>query len=202
MNKQEFLDALRSQLDWLSDSEKQKTEQFYSEMIDDRMEDGMSEQEAVESLGSIDDIIEEIKKNMSDQPAAPAQTQADTAEKSSGKAPWVVLAICGFPVWLPLAIAAFSILFAIYISILAVTASLFVATVCLAVAAFAAVLCGIIACFTVGFAPGLALIGSGIAIAGLFIMLVKPMWWVCRETVMLIPKLSKKLFKRNRSDAE
>ena len=47
MNKQEFLSALQNALAGLPKKDRQKTLAFYSEMIDDRMEDGMTEEEAV-----------------------------------------------------------------------------------------------------------------------------------------------------------
>ena len=52
MNKQEFLSRLRKQLKGLEDKEERIT--FYSEMIDDRMEEGLSEEEAVAAVGSLD----------------------------------------------------------------------------------------------------------------------------------------------------
>ena len=47
MNKTEFLDALRHALGKLPSYEVEQSIAFYAEMIDDRIEDGMSEQEAV-----------------------------------------------------------------------------------------------------------------------------------------------------------
>ena len=52
MNKTEFLDALRHALGKLPSYEVEQSIAFYAEMIDDRIEDGMSEQEAVAALGS------------------------------------------------------------------------------------------------------------------------------------------------------
>ena len=51
MNKTEFLDALRHALGKLPSYEVEQSIAFYAEMIDDRIEDGMSEQEAVAALG-------------------------------------------------------------------------------------------------------------------------------------------------------
>ena len=56
MNKQEFLSRLRKQLRGLEDREERVT--FYSEMIDDRMEDGLSEEEAVAAVGSLENFAE------------------------------------------------------------------------------------------------------------------------------------------------
>ena len=60
MNKTEFLDALRHALGKLPSYEVEQSIAFYAEMIDDRIEDGMSEQEAVAALGSVHAIAAQI----------------------------------------------------------------------------------------------------------------------------------------------
>ncbi|MBU5452334.1 DUF4097 family beta strand repeat protein [Pseudoflavonifractor sp. MSJ-30] len=55
MKKQEFLDALRVGLTGSGDAE--EVLDFYREMIEDRMEDGMEEEAAVEQLGSVEEIL-------------------------------------------------------------------------------------------------------------------------------------------------
>lgn len=47
MNKQEFLVKLRKGLSGLPKEDIEERLTFYSEMIDDRMEEGLSEEEAV-----------------------------------------------------------------------------------------------------------------------------------------------------------
>ncbi len=59
MGKREFIEELCKRLRLMSAEDAQKTVTFYSEAIDDRVEDGMSEEDAVESLGNIDDIVRE-----------------------------------------------------------------------------------------------------------------------------------------------
>ncbi len=62
MTKAEFLDKLCQGLRFQSDPEEiQKTVNFYAEAIDDRIEDGMTEEEAVEAMGSIDEIVAEMR---------------------------------------------------------------------------------------------------------------------------------------------
>ena len=50
MNKQEFLYELKGKLWALSEEEKKSSLEYYTEMIDDRMEDGLSEEEAVAAI--------------------------------------------------------------------------------------------------------------------------------------------------------
>lgn len=66
MTKKEFLDALLPQLRrTLPADDVVGAMEYYEECINDRMEDGLSEEEAVQSLGSIDDILrsEESENN-------------------------------------------------------------------------------------------------------------------------------------------
>jgi len=56
MNKNEFLATLRERLNGLPEEDIIKSIDFYGEMLDDRIEDGMSEEEAVSDLGNIDEI--------------------------------------------------------------------------------------------------------------------------------------------------
>lgn len=60
MNKQAFLSALRKGLTGLPENDIEHSIEFYSEMIDDRIEEGMSEEEAAASIGNIDDIVSQI----------------------------------------------------------------------------------------------------------------------------------------------
>ena len=60
MSKQEFLGALYNGLSGLPKEDIENSVQFYSEMIDDRMDEGMTENEAVEDIGSVNEIIQQI----------------------------------------------------------------------------------------------------------------------------------------------
>ena len=60
MTKLQFLLALHDKLAGLPRNEVEERLNFYSEMIEDRMEDGLSEEEAVAAVGSIDEIAAQI----------------------------------------------------------------------------------------------------------------------------------------------
>ena len=60
MNKQEFLAQLRKRLSGLSQSDIEDRLAFYSEVIDDRMEEGISEEKAVGENGTLDEIVSQI----------------------------------------------------------------------------------------------------------------------------------------------
>ena len=81
MTKIEFILELKNKLSGLPQAEVDDRLLFYSEMIDDRIEDGMTEEAAVNDLGSIDEIASQI---FMDTPLpkvvkATAQKEADSA---------------------------------------------------------------------------------------------------------------------------
>lgn len=59
MTKSEFILSLTEALSQLPGSERGRILEYYEEMIDDRIESGMNEEEAVAAMGSIDDILKE-----------------------------------------------------------------------------------------------------------------------------------------------
>ena len=60
MSKQEFLAQLRKGLSGLPQDDIEERLAFYSEMIEDQMEDGLSEEDAVLAVGSIDEIVTQV----------------------------------------------------------------------------------------------------------------------------------------------
>lgn len=109
MNKPEFLSALRERLSCLPKEDIRRTIDYYSEMIDDRMEDGMSEAQAIEAVGTIEEIV---SKTLMD-------TSLPQLVRAKVKRPlriWeIVLLILGSPVWLPLLAAVVVIILSVYI---------------------------------------------------------------------------------------
>lgn len=61
MDKKSFLDELRNRLSFLPKDELERTLAYYNEMISDRIDAGMSEEEAVKAVGSIDEIVESVR---------------------------------------------------------------------------------------------------------------------------------------------
>ncbi len=59
MNKEQFMLELDRKLSGLALGERKVIVDYFTEMIDDRMEDGLTEEEAVDALGDVDQIIHE-----------------------------------------------------------------------------------------------------------------------------------------------
>lgn len=77
MNKQAFLQALNEKTASLAPQDRQRLLEYYAEMIDDRVEDGVAEEEAVAAMGDPADIAREFASEApqaAPQPAAEAVT--------------------------------------------------------------------------------------------------------------------------------
>ena len=161
MNKKEFLRALQEKLSALPRADAQERLIFYSEMIDDRMEEGLSEAEAVASLGSVERIAGQI---LGDIPAGKKTAPAPTRRMKTWE---TVLLVLGSPVWIPLLIAALAVVFSLYITVWSVIISFWAVFASLAGCALGLTLGGL------GFAllhsrlAGIAMLGAGIFCAGL-----------------------------------
>ena len=64
MNKQEYLTAIREKIKAMPAEDIERFTDYYSEMIDDRIEDGLSEDDAVADMVSPDDAVEQILSEM------------------------------------------------------------------------------------------------------------------------------------------
>ena len=158
MNKTEFLDALRHALGKLPSNEVEQSIAFYAEMIDDRIEDGMSEQEAVAALGSVHAIAAQI---VAETPPIPkAIAKANTTLNI------VLLAILS-PIWVTLALAFACMVLAIYLAIWSVVVALWAVVAMLLLCAPIGVF-GLAWCAATGFPlSGIWVFGCGLAGAGL-----------------------------------
>ena len=65
MSKEEFIQILNKEISNLPDHN--DIISYYHELISDKIDAGYTEEEAVESLGNIDDIIKSIKENRNDE---------------------------------------------------------------------------------------------------------------------------------------
>ena len=109
MLKQEYLKQLKKSLSPLPRAEINERVNFYSEMIDDLIEEGLSENEATAKIGSIADISRQILTDFDPKSAN------ESAKKLSGFD--IAIMIIGAPVWLPLLVAAAAIILSFYIII-------------------------------------------------------------------------------------
>jgi uncharacterized membrane protein len=115
MRKEEFLRLLKKELSFLPKDEIKDCLAFYNEMIDNRIEEGMSEEEAVKDIGSIEDIVKQIVYEK--------HVNKDKIKRKL-KTGEIALIAFGSPIWLSLLIAFLVIIISVYISLWVVVISL------------------------------------------------------------------------------
>lgn len=112
MRKEEFLNELKSKLVGLPKEDIDYRLSFYEEMIDDRLDEGISEEQAVAEIGSEDDNVTEIAKET---PLA-TLVKEKVKPKRTLKDWEIILIIVGFPLWFPVALfASFIVLLAYFL---------------------------------------------------------------------------------------
>ena len=165
MNKQEFLDSLRRELGGLPTEDIEERIAFYSEMIDDKIEEGLSEEEAVSTLGAPQDIAKQIIAS------TPLIKLAKERIKSKRdiKAWEIVLLALGSPIWFSLLIAAASVIFSVYVVLWSVIIVLWSVFVSFAASSFGCMVASAVFAFTDNVLPGIAVFAAGLCLAGLSI---------------------------------
>ena len=162
MTKSEFIQTLEAKLNGLPQEEICKSTTYYSEQIEDRKEDGMTEEQAVADLESIDIIAQRIiddynescaqngkKADSNDVSNIPvsqntaAQGTVNRAKFSDKQVILIIVLVVTFPVWIGLLAGACGVYIGLWggvIGICAATFGLFVAAVaCLISLPFSAV---------------------------------------------------------------
>lgn len=183
MKKDEFLNELRSKLKGLTKSDIEDRISYYSEMIDDRIEEGESEEDATNNIGTVDEIVEQIATNTS----LVKLVKEKTIPKRSLKAWEIILLILGFPLWFPILITGIVLAFTFYILIW-----VFVIVVyALELSLIAMALVGAVTFFAYLFDGSLNLIVLGASILGLGGGIL--LSFVCIYSTKITLKLSKKI---------
>jgi len=185
MCKQSFLDQLRKGLSGLPQNEIEERLTFYGEMIDDRIEEGLSEEDAVLAIGSVDDVVSQI---VADTPLS--KIAKERIKPKRRLALWeIVLLVLGSPIWLSLIIAVFAVILSIYAVLWSVVLSLWAVFASLIGCALGGIAAGIGFVFIKHVVSGIAMIGAGIVCSGLSIF----MFYGCNSVTKAILKLTKKL---------
>jgi len=202
MTKGDYLAELRSLLHQLPQEELDQTVGFYAELIEDKIEEGYSEEQAVADMEPPRELARRILKDMPPSPrrSAPAKSQVKKADSIPdwAKVLIIVLIVISCPAWLSLGAVILSVVVALFLALWGVGLALAAALVGLVIAALAVIIYSIFMLFFN--APvGLALLGCGLALSGLIII----GWYVVKYSVLGIISLSralgrgiKSLFKR------
>lgn len=166
MDKLNFLMQLQTLLRPLSEEDQQRSIDYYAETIDDRMEEGLTEEEAVAAVGDVAEIARSI---LAETPVPPAPVQP---EKKQRRLRWweILLLVLGSPIWVSLLISVLAVIFSVWISLWSAVISLYATAVALAASAVGCIFGSF---FMIGDGAGIlmAAFGAAFVCAGLSILL-------------------------------
>ena len=171
MTKYEFLEKLSRELSAMPRQDRARSLAYYSEMLDDYVEDGMSEEEAVRKLGSVKAVAAQI---LEDVPISHL-VKEKVRVKRKPTAWEIVLLVLGSPVWLSLLVAAAagvcSLLIAVFAVLISVIALIWAAGISFAAVSVAGIFLAV-RMFMGGFlAQGIFFAGASLLLAGLAVLI-------------------------------
>lgn len=166
MNKADFLERLATALKSLPPSEIKKSLAYYSEIIDDRIEEGMSEEEAVSGLGSIEEISREV---MLDATPLPELIRTRVIPNGPASMSDVVLLILGSPLFILLS----ALIFVFYMCVWLVIITLFLTQFSFGLTGVAAIIASVVD-FSSNISIRLLMVCSGLVCLGIGIFTYSP----------------------------
>ena len=184
MTKMEFIATLYLGLSGLPTEDIEERVLFYTEMIDDRIEEGMPEEEAVAAAGDVDEIISGIFAEI------PLSKIVKKKIKPRKLPTGAIVAICvGAPLWVPLLIAVVAVALSIYISLWSIIISLWATAVSLSLSALGFILGGAVLLGSNALS-GAFLFSAALLCAGLGILFL----FLCKAATKGVAQLTKNFF--------
>ena len=183
MRKQDFIKELQTKLSFLPKEEIKDRISFYNELIDDKIEEGLKEEDVIESIGSVDEIIDQIINDM------PLSKIAKDKIKPKRKlsALEVTLIIIGSPIWLTLLLSLVAVLFSLYIVGWSLIISIWAIFISLISVLVAGITLAVVSLFSNSALVALSYLGATLIILGLTILI----HYVCKIMTKVYIKLTK-----------
>lgn len=193
MKKEEFLKKLKEELENANINNTNDIIEYYEEIIDDKIEEGITEKEAVSSIGSIDTII---KNELLDRPMTTiikekVKDKKEKAEKNGTKPLLIALIILGIPVWVPLLIGLIGIIIGILCSVFGIIIALFASILGIGIASIACLFTCIVSIFTNSGHITLMVFSVGLILAGLVMLLIPFSALITKGIINIIKTLIK-----------
>ena len=183
MTKNEFLSLLKYKLNKLPYDEVEERINFYGEMIDDRIEEGLSEEQAVSEMGNVNEITEQI---ICDIPLS--KILLEKLKSKFNISQNLFLIICS-PIWASLLIVVGAVLFSLYASLWCAVISLWaIFGASVATVPFSLIM-GIINIVSGNAIQGIALFGTLAVVSGLSIFLFFGVKFLSNLTVLFTKKI-------------
>lgn len=185
MNKQMFLQALQRGLAGLPQEDIDGRLNFYSEMIDDRVEEGLTEEEAVAQIGPVEEVIRQI---IAETPITRIVKEKVRPAKGRGAGSTLLL-VLGFPLWFPLLIAAGAVVFSFYVVLWSLIIALWSVEIALIAGAFGSVVISVVQAVRGRWLSAGISLGAALLCAGLSLLLFD----ACRAATVGMARLTKRL---------
>ncbi len=183
MSRDAFIGELRHRMAGLPQETVERTVEYYGELIADSVEDGLSEEEAVARLGSLEEIVASVVK---DTPLTQiVQTRVQEGKKKGISGWLILLLVLGAPVWLPVLIAVLAVAFALFVALWAVVIALWAVVAAVILTGLAAMVAGVVELCRLHLPQGLVLLGGGLVCLGLCALLFLLMKLITVGTVKL-----------------
>ena len=186
MTKQKFIFQLRKKLCGLPRADIEERINFYSEMIDDRIEEGFTEAEAVAKIAEANNL------SLATDIGRPYGKEYTKPPRRFG-AVGILLLVLGSPIWLSLGVAAFAVIISLYAVLWSLLVALFAVCISLAAVAVCGIVVGIWFALGENAPSGIALIGASAVCAGLAILCffgcraaLKGIWQITKSPVLAI----------------
>lgn len=183
MNKSEFACALEGLLPGMPKQELADRIGFYMEMIDDRIEEGLSEEDAVAEIGTVSDIAAEI---IAETPLFAIAKEKIKPKRKLGALEITLIAL-GSPVWVALLVSALAVILSLLAAVAAIAISLIAADAVLAVSPIWGALIAVSGFATGGsLASGIAIFGVSFVAAGISVFLFYGIVYTMRATLSAV----------------
>ena len=188
MTKIQFLSVLQDRLRGLPDREIGESLEYYSEMIDEHIEEGMGEEDAVALIGAPKQVAEKILSEAS--LISIIKGRAKNRKLSAWE--WTLI-ILGSPIWLALLVSVIAVVISVYAVFWSVWISVFAAAVAICVSSLGGVVLAVVAFWQANSGVGIFFVGATMALLGLGVLalygcgyLLRAILWISKKTWLFI----------------
>ncbi len=172
---EEFLTELKNRIAHLPATEVLRVLSYYSESLEDKLEDGFTEEQAIKSFGSIDEIVKNVEEEVPITLVMKDKVKTKSRGNGVNKALIAIIVVLTFPFWIGILAGAFGIVVGVYAVLWTVPIIIGSLYFSLYPIAICGVFYGFVRMFTLSVPTGLAYLGVGIISAGLAIMFFYPL---------------------------
>ena len=170
MNKSEYLDSIRSKLAGLPEKDINSAIEYYEEAIEDRIEDGLTEEQAIKAVGTPEEIAEKILMDSS----IPKLITAKAKPQRTLKGWEIALIIIGSPLWIIIGACLLIVFLSVILTLFWVMLAIICCVVGIIVGSLGGIAASIAQLFTGGGASSVAMLGICIMLLGVGVLLVVP----------------------------